>query len=120
MNLRILLVCLLLSTGGWDKAEAACLQLGKQLGIDASLENGLLAREYDTNGDGKLDIMTLAHGPNTPVLFYIVDENKDDQPDKVYIDRDGNCDLVLYQDLTIPHDTGLNFQHPLEAQGRDI
>jgi hypothetical protein len=106
--------------GGWDKAYAECLKLGQKIGVDEVLENGLLGKSYDNNGDGKLDVLTLSHSEESMPLFYIVDENKDGEPDKVFIDRFGDCALVLYQDLTIPHDTGLNFQHPLETQGREI
>lgn len=119
MNLRILLVCLLLAVCG-SNADAACLKLGMKLGVDQVLENGLIGQTWDTNGDSKIDLLTLRHSEEAPILFYIVDENKDENPDKVYIDRFGDCNLVLYQDLTIPHDTGLNFQHPLEQQGREI
>ena len=71
---------------------------------DASV--GLRDVLYDVNEDGKPDLEVLTQFDSTGVakvpLFYIVDEDGDGSPDKVWVDRFGTgaCeDLVLYEDL---------------------
>lgn len=124
MLLRVVLVCLLMSTGGCLQVEAraenpaSCL-VGKKMNVPEMLENGLEAQPYDTNRDGKVDMVTLSHPGDKP-LFYIVDADHNGSPDAIYIDQNGDCNLRLYQDLTVPHDTGLNFQHPIDQMGREI
>ena len=56
-------------------------------------KRGMILRRYDLNGNGKIDLVT-----NTPTiggieadvpLFYLRDFDEDDNPDIVYIDRQG-------------------------------
>lgn len=80
------------------------------------LSNGLLAEKYDTNGDGKFDVVALSSMTGTAPAgggavphqdfptFYIVDLDHDGQPDHVYVDvnGDGRCESIqLYEDLTV-------------------
>lgn len=90
-----------------------------QLISEEALANGLYAERYDTNNDGKFDIVTLstilsAHreGDEAVVLthaehptFYMVDLDYDDFPDVLYVDKGkgGRCeDIVLYRDFNRP------------------
>jgi hypothetical protein len=80
-----------------------------KVGVDEILAtNGLYAEHYDTNGDGKFDIITLSHTDladkrhRVNPVFWIVDKDYDGIPDAIYIDKKGlgKCtDIVLYQDL---------------------
>lgn len=81
----------------------------KKVDQDALLSsNGLYAEHYDTNGDGKFDVLTLSYTDlsdkqhNAYPVFWIVDLDFDGEPDAVYIDKKGlgKCsDIVLYEDL---------------------
>lgn len=90
-----------------------------QLISEEPLENGLYAERYDTNGDGKVDIIALStiiatrkDGEDVVILthaehptFYMVDLDYDDTPDVLYVDKGpgGRCeDIVLYRDFNIP------------------
>lgn len=93
------------------------------------LSNGMYAEAYDSDGDGVVDIVTLSHmvgdKHDTHPVFYMVDLDKDGQPDQVFIDKvgKGKCsDIVLYEDLTIPHDKGVMTKWSEDAidQGREI
>jgi hypothetical protein len=87
------------------------------------LPNGLYVERYDTNKDGKPDIVTLSTVTSTKIhaeknggdtvevvhaehpTFYLVDKDFDDVPDVVLIDKGagGKCaDIVLYHDLRRP------------------
>jgi hypothetical protein len=85
---------------------------------------GLYAEHYDTNGDGKFDVVafsdvnlkTLEHKANP--VFWMVDRNYDGTPDAVYIDvkGKGQCsDIKLYQDLNAPQS---NFDTPSDMDKR--
>jgi hypothetical protein len=73
-----------------------------------TLENGLDAQIFDVNSDGKPDFVTYRFpfsGITDLPIFYEVDVDGDNIPDRLYIDilRDGSCDaLLLYQDYTVP------------------
>lgn len=106
---------LLLPLSSWAKPDGstllACPSLRVPLQstttklIEKTLENGLDAKIYDTTGDGKPDVVTYSvPGADLP-LFYEVDEDRDNGPDKLYIDpeRNGKCvSIKLYNDYTIP------------------
>ena len=72
------------------------------------ITSGMYAEHYDTNGDGKFDVVALstAIGANgdhrvNPV-FWMVDLDFDGKPDAVYVDKNGlgKCsDIVLYEEL---------------------
>jgi hypothetical protein len=86
------------------------------------LPNGLYAERYDTNGDGKADMVALSAVTGTVIhkskggdtvevqhaehpTFYLVDRDFDTHPDVVLIDKGegGKCaDIVLYHDLNRP------------------
>ena len=84
----------------------------EKIGLDAIIEGtGLYAEHYDTNGDGKWDVIALSHtdlgtkGHRTNPVFWLVDSDYDGIPDALYIDKQGlgNCkDIVLYEDLNAP------------------
>ena len=87
--------------------------------------NGLYAEYYDTNGDGKYDVITLSSTNLTNTthrvnpVFWIVDTDFDGTPDAVYIDKKGlgKCpDIVLYQDLNAKPLT--NETDPIDRGGR--
>lgn len=131
MVLSNLLFFSVIPVHGHQANYSKCFQGSKAMKVGADRvvdSNGLLLEEYDTNGDGKPDLATLSHiegnGHKKHPLFYIVDRDFDDVPDFIYIDKkgDGRCrDIVLYEDLTIPHDTGLNFKEQTQTQkGRAI
>jgi hypothetical protein len=81
--------------------------------------NGTVSEAYDRNGDGNIDIEAVSHiiasrqdggavvYDHVPHPFlYIVDLDYDGVPDAVYVDKsgEGRCDdIVLYLDLTKPH-----------------
>lgn len=86
---------------------------------DGVLPNGLFIERYDTNGDGRPDVLTLSHTTATKQLgggkvevehtalpvFYVVDLDLDGEPDKIFVDTvgDGGCGAIAeYQDLTGP------------------
>lgn len=94
---------------------------------DKTLQNGLYAEAYDTNGDGKPDVIAwstvygvekltkgkgkggvkVLHAPFP--TFYLVDIDFDGLVDKIYVDThgEGNCsDIVLYEDLNKPGEHG--------------
>jgi len=90
----------------------------KLLSEDA-LPNGLYVERYDTNADGKTDIVALSTilsakwiAPDKVEIthaahptFYLVDKDYDEEPDAVYVDKGagGHCDdIVLYKDLRKP------------------
>jgi hypothetical protein len=152
MRLFTVLLCsLFVNIGGWDKADAhltrdqaACFKKGVPHQVPAGktwvdgkpaqatttdLENGLVMEAYDTDKDGKADVLTLSHdeigSDHRPFpLFYMIDLDQDEQPDAVYVDREGNgfcSDIVLYEDLTMPHDGGLEFKEDTQTKkGRAI
>lgn len=150
MKTLVALVLLLLSVFDlWNpvlavshvKGSAKCFNVdpgkARKIGPDRVIEStGLLAETYDTNGDGKPDLMTMSHVQDTldsnqatvkhssKPVFYLVDHNLDGLPDAIYIDKvgQGRCqDIVLYEDLTRPHDAGVNFSQPSEtSKGRSI
>lgn len=65
---------------------------------------GLVSTLFDTDADGRPDLEVLAIPAPTSAapLFYIVDEDRDGLPDKVWVDQLGTglCeDLRLYEDL---------------------
>jgi hypothetical protein len=153
MRLFTVLLCsLFVNIGGWDKADAhltrdqaACFKKGEprqvpvgkiwvdgkpQPATSIDLENGLVVESYDTDKDGKADLVTLSHdviGSNDHrpfPLFYLLDLDKDEQPDAIYVDREGNgfcSDIVLYEDLSMPHDAGLEFKEDTQTKkGRAI
>ena len=71
--------------------------------------SGLVAEEYDTDGDGRTDVVALSHQDGAShkehPVFWMVDFDKDGDADAVYVDKRGlgKCtDIVLYQDLTKP------------------
>jgi hypothetical protein len=83
----------------------------KKVGKTLLLQNGLVAEDYDTNGDKKADVRTLSttfdggktHNPNP--IFWLVDINHDGEVDYVYVDKKGLglcIDIVLYEDRTSP------------------
>ena len=71
------------------------------------IENGMIAAIYDINGDGRTDQVRLFNSIDGQTkkgypVFYQVDEDGDNEPDKVYIDvkGTGRCrDIVLYLDV---------------------
>jgi hypothetical protein len=86
----------------YKKAE----RIGKPYVVES---NGLIAEDYDTNGDKRTDVIALSHPDGAShkehPVFWIVDLDFDGEPDAVYIDKYGlgKCtDIVLYQDLTKP------------------
>jgi hypothetical protein len=112
--------------------QAACFKKGqpRQVVKESTQPNGLVLEGYDTNKDGKADITTLSHNEGAwgshrafP-LFYLLDLDFDGEPDAVYIDREGFgfcTDIMLYEDLNMPHDTGLNFSEQTQTEkGRAI
>jgi hypothetical protein len=88
--------------------------------LEEIMPNGLMYRAYDLNNDGKIDHaqahvvnMTFKEGEGNKFdvqqypLFYEVDDNGDGAPDRVMVDKlgTGKCeDIVLYIDLTVPHE----------------
>jgi hypothetical protein len=92
-----------------------CSGIRRSIKVDERmLGNGLLREGYDTNQDGKVDVVALssmtgmapANGGPVPhqefPTFYIVDLNHDGFSDHVYVDvsGDGACEsLRLYEDL---------------------
>lgn len=92
-----------LNCGGYEKAQKVA---------EGVIENGMLAEDYDTDGDGKIDLETLSTVTGTDdkglihtafPVFYWVDRNQDGKVDTVWIDRngDGFCEsIVLYADLS--------------------
>jgi hypothetical protein len=111
-----------LAIGVWLVHDTEILRCRNNLQIDAVekvaeylLPNGLLEEDYDRNGDGTADILTLSyvrashpdgqidHDPHP--VFYIADLDFDGNADVVYIDKygAGQCeDIVLYRDLRVP------------------
>lgn len=93
----------------------------KQIGSPYVLDsNGLIAEDYDTNGDGKPDVTAYSHPDGTKhkphPVFWAVDLNYDGLYDFIYIDKKGlgKCtDIVLYEDLNKP--TGLDPRKPYHA-----
>jgi hypothetical protein len=94
---------------------------------------GLLLERYDRNGDGKVDLGVLSQVEAVSKqgeqiftrhakipTFYFLGEG----PDLVYIDKvgKGHCqDIVLYEDLRMPHDAGVDFSEPSKTvRGRAI
>ena len=86
--------------------------------------NGLVAEEYDTNGDKKADVIALSHqdgatGHKENPVFWAVDLDFDGIPDAIYVDKKGlgKCtDIVLYEDLTTPSGiTSIDPKKPLNA-----
>ncbi len=94
---------------------------------------GLLFELYDRDGDGTADLGVMSHvrdvkatkkgvmlKHDTTPLFYFVGEG----PDLVFIDKFGNgkCeDIVLYEDLRMPHDRGLDLREQTQTQrGRSL
>jgi hypothetical protein len=74
-----------------------------------SESNGLIAEDYDTNGDKKADVITLSHTDGAShkehPVFWIVDLDFDGELDAIYVDKNGlgKCtDIVLYEDLGGP------------------
>ncbi len=100
-----------------DEQLMACNHITSKKVGERLLANGLLAEEYDTDGDGKKDVVALSsitgQAPAGGVgevphqlfpTFYIIDVDKDGQPDLVYVDvnGDGKCASVrLYEDLNV-------------------
>jgi len=106
--------------------------------LEETLQSGYWAEHYDTNGDGKLDVMALSHildmqtredgvyykhDPNP--VFWMVDRQEfdttgdglpdtveyDGDPDTVFIDinGEGNCDdIKFYQDLRVPRNPNMD------------
>lgn len=94
---------------------------------DNTLRNGMYAEAYDTNGDGKPDVVAWSsvRGHEKKVrkgkeiikvlhdaypTFYLVDVDRDGYIDKIYVDLlgEGNCkDIVLYEDMTLPGKRGI-------------
>lgn len=101
---------------------------------DWSLPNGLLAEAYDTNGDGKTDVVALSAIKKTQPtqsgvrvehnihpIFWLVDLDLDGEPDKVFVDKKGEglcSDIVLYKDLTEPQGIGPETQDLIPKGGR--
>jgi len=115
---------------GHSKAIVDCKEniLYKQavhIGVDLIFEStGLYVEHYDTNGDGKFDVLVLSHmltataHAKNPV-FWIVDTDYDGEPDAVYIDKKGLgvcTDIVLYQDLHAIHG---EYREPIDS-GRGV
>lgn len=123
---------------GHLKESAACFALQgkvKKVGNQDILPNGLWIERYDTDGDGKADLITLSHvkgqaldkkGNLTvthdphPVFFLLKKKAA------IYIDKNGlgKCeDIVLYEDTAIPHDMlmmGEKQTIPPEQAGKSI
>lgn len=95
----------------------------KKLGENIN-PNGTISEAYDRNGDEFVDIEAISHVNITrqetgaividhaehPFL-YVVDLDFDGNPDMVYVDKSGlgKCeDIVLYKDLTVPHNEDRN------------
>lgn len=100
------------------------VKVGEDLIVDST---GLYAEHYDTNGDGKFDIVALSQtdladkGHRRNPVFWIVDLDLDGAPDAIYIDKvgKGRCeDIVLYEDLNAPTS---NFDLPQDIdKGRKL
>jgi len=80
------------------------------LGVSV-LPNGLVAEQYATDPNMKLNLITytpsIGGGDDHKIypLFYEVDHDGDGYPDKLYIDKkgDGTCEgIVLYEDYNTP------------------
>ena len=113
--IETLLAGALLVTPVHDTQILKCGNITKAAKVNETTSpNGLLAERYDSNGDGKFDIVALSsitgsnpagvgEVPHVPLpTFYIMDVDYDGQPDVVYVDKngDGNCaSIVLYQEL---------------------
>lgn len=85
---------------------------------ESILPNGLLMEQYDTNGNGKIDVVTLSTLQSTRLesgamkyehsvhpVFYLFDNDEDQNTDSIYVDKkgDGNCsEIVLYHDFYAP------------------
>lgn len=68
-----------------------------------------IAQEYDRNKDGLTDLISLSHRLGEKPVYYLVDQNQDGFWDIAFIDKVGlgnPADIVLYEDLTKPHELG--------------
>ena len=123
-----------LSVSAHSQAITACsknikITSAKKVAPDRYAEStGLLAEFYDTNWDGRADIVTLSHTDlnlgihwhHANPVFWVVDRNYDGKPDQVYVDRrgQGRCeDIVLYEDMLKPLDPAY-FSNPNKAPTR--
>jgi len=87
---------------------------------------GFLAEHYDTNEDGKVDVVAFSTAIGTrgdhrvnPV-YWMVDLDFDGKPDAVYIDKKGlgKCtDIVLYEEL---FERELSDEVPSRDRGRGM
>jgi hypothetical protein len=85
---------------------------------ESILPNGLLMEQYDTNSNGKVDVVTLSTLQTTRLesgalkfehsvhpVFYLFDKDEDQNTDSIYVDKkgDGVCsEIVLYHDFYAP------------------
>ena len=93
----------------------------KRLGEPATMPDGLIEQYWDFTADGKPDAVTYAHDDTSLPLFYVIDEDKDNAPDSIYIDpkSEGQCsEIVLYKDMLSP--TGASQEKSDETRGSRI
>lgn len=103
-----------------DTTVKLCFAEGKRVTKigENVLPNGLLMEQYDTNANGKPDVVTLSQVTMIKMFdgsvnivhdshptFYLFNKDEDESTDSIYIDiaGKGNCsDIVLYHDYYAP------------------